>query len=273
MERVHGNLAGLNVPTLCARMQSLDSVSKLTIVITPRPGIHGRKQVILWIVICGLNHLDRRCSNAYGQKGRGHAWSRLRARRKGRHLDFTHSFQTPGLRPHAGWLQRGRLAKNPTQDKMVTYMRPILGLGNVTVLADLWRTRNNHLLLAFCARQPILCQPLCVGHQYQYSLPLQEGHTSIQTCLSIQKQIERIQWSMILPPSRFNKRFFFKTALPIDLKSTTVCQAFKALEHLSSDQACCFTVGLAYANILAPQLLLHDPPKTLPFVTEMWYIP
>ena len=65
MERVHGNLAGLNVPTLCARMQSLDSVSKLTIVITLRPGIHGRKQVILWIVICGLNHLDRRCSNAY----------------------------------------------------------------------------------------------------------------------------------------------------------------------------------------------------------------
>ena len=96
MERVHSNLEGLNVPTLGARMQSLDSVSKLTIVITLRPGIHGRKQVILWIVICGLNHLDRRCSNANGQKGRGHAWSRLRARRKGRHLDFTHSFQTPG---------------------------------------------------------------------------------------------------------------------------------------------------------------------------------
>ena len=211
MERVHGNLAGLNVPTLCARMQSLDSVSKLTIVITLRPGIHGRKQVILWIVICGLSHLDRRCSNAYGQKGRGHAWSRLRARRKGRHLDFTHTrFRHLAHRSQTTcWLTaKGPSGANLTQDKMVTYMRPILGLGNVTVLADLWRTRNNHLLLAFCARQPILCQPLCVGHQYQYSLPLQEGHTSIQTCLSIQKQIERIQWSMILPPSSFNKRFF-----------------------------------------------------------------
>ena len=145
---------------------------------------------------------------------------------------------------------------------MVTYMRPILGLGNVTVLADLWRTRNSLLF--------VLASPFFASHRVCWApIPILiafAGGAYINSNVLEHSEANRTH-TMTDDSSVLTKKF--KTALPIDLKSTTICQAFKALEHLSSDQACRFTVGLTYANILAPQLLLHDPPKTLPFVTEM----
>ena len=188
--------------------------------------------------------------------------------KEARHLNFLTSFQTPGWELHM-WLATGSLETTTWHKTRWPYKRPILEPGNVTVLADLcrthWGSSNYHLLSAFCATQSHSL-PTTGAWAYIISNMVGASQTSssakpAKDSYQINPHIQRVvdySWHLLVWidtncfPNFFQKILFWIS-----------CASFCFVACPSSSQGCCITVGLAYANVLAPQQHLHDPQKTL----------